>query len=66
MIALMLLIGVCLAFVFFWQFMRRLTRYREERDYIDLELNRCSQDMEEYWKNKKRKLLLWLLFNYNG
>ena len=39
----------------------RLRKFREEMDYINMELTRTI-DSRKYWLKKKRRLWLWLLF----
>lgn len=43
-------------------FVVRLEKFREEMDYINMELGRCSAASRKRWKREKRRLWLWLLF----
>lgn len=40
----------------------RYNQFREEMDYIEMELGRCSPKSRKHWKKEKRRLWLWLLF----
>lgn len=51
-----------LALVFLWALFIRLEKFREDLDYINMELERCSVPSRRHWKREKRRLWLWLLF----
>ena len=58
------LLAAALLLILIFAFMVRLESFREEMDYIDLELQRSSADGKKYWKKKKRQLWLSLLIPF--
>ena len=61
--ALIVVLGAMFALLLLWIFFTKLSVFREEMDYINLELARCSEASRKKWKREKRKLWLWLLFS---
>ena len=58
--AIILALGCFFVFILLLAFLLRLRQFREEMDYIDLELARTVHS-RKYWLKKKRRLWLWLL-----
>lgn len=59
---LILVLGAAFVLLLVLAFLVRYNQFREEMDYIELELARCSPRSRKYWKRQKRRLWLWLLF----
>ena len=55
-------LGAAFALILALAFLIRYNQFREELDYINLELARSSFRSRKYWKKQKRRLWLWLLF----
>lgn len=53
-------LGCLFVFILMWGLLLRLRKFREEMDYINMELTRTI-DSRKYWLKKKRRLWLWLL-----
>ena len=56
-----ILLGCVFVFILLSTFLLRQRRFREEMDYINIELGR-TVDSRDYWLKKKRRLWLWFLF----
>lgn len=55
-------LSVVLLAVFGLAFCIRYAEFREEMDFIELELERCSKASRKHWKREKRRLWRWFLF----
>lgn len=57
-------LSILLMLILIFAFFLRLESFREELDYIELELQRCSEQSKKHWKKKKRQLWLSLLIPF--
>ena len=56
-----LVLGAAFLLALLLAFLVRYNQFREEMDYIELELARSSPRSRKYWQKQKRRLWLWLL-----
>lgn len=60
--AIIVVLSIVLILVFGLAFCVRYSEFREEMDFIELEMERCSRASRKHWKREKRKLWRWFLF----
>ena len=59
--AAIVVLGAVFLLILALTFLVRLNEFREELDYINIELARCSRSARKHWKREKRRLWLWFL-----